>query len=79
VSVSWTRQKGGRFAIGFGASAPGAAGGVNWPLVTARAAVIFAFVSFSDAASVSQVAASARAGARKRHETKAKNFMVQSL
>ena len=68
VSVSCTRQKGGRFFCS-----------MNVPLVTASADVTFALVSFSDAASCSQVAASARAGARNRHETNAMVFMVQSL
>jgi hypothetical protein len=59
VSVSSTRQNAGRSAIGFGASPPDAAGGVKCPVVTACAAVTFAFVSFNDAASRSQAAASA--------------------
>src|SRR5258705_3604354 len=79
VSVSSRWQNAGRLVIAFGASAPGAAGGVNCPLVTARAAVTFAFISFSDAASVSHVAAPARPGSANRHETNAMILMTRIL
>src|SRR5437762_7380423 len=79
VSVNWTRQKAGRLVMAFGALAPPAGGGVNWPLVTAVATVTFAFVSLSEAASVSHVAALARPGTATRHETKAIVFMTRIL
>src|SRR5215470_1013957 len=79
VSVSCTRQKAGSPVMAFGVSAPCDGGGVNWPPVTAVAELIFAFVSLSDAASVSQVAASARPGAASRHETNARILMTRIL
>src|SRR5215470_4252753 len=79
ASVSWTRQNAGSPVIGFGASAPGNAGGVNWPVVTAVAALTFAFVSFNEAARLSQVAAAATLGAANTHTTKATVFMTRIL
>src|SRR5215468_3173669 len=58
VSVSSTRQNAGRSAIGFGASAPGVAGGVKRPPLTTRAEVTLALVSFNEAARRSHAAAS---------------------
>src|SRR6476469_2564159 len=79
VSVSWTRQKAGSPVMAFGASAPGDAGGVNWPPVTAVAALTFAFVNFIDAARVSQVSAPARLGSAKRQKTKPMSVMMRIL
>src|ERR1041384_4402419 len=79
VSINCTRQNAGRRVIGFGASLPAAAGGVNCPPATAVAAMTFAFVSFNDAARVSHIAAPATPGTASTHETMARILMTRIL